>query len=95
MEILDTLGDFGQGILGTLGQGIDAFGTNISAQATANQAQAQALLARTQIAQEAALREQARKDKQAEVFRTVMYSLVAMGGISLLFFMAMQYQKSK
>lgn len=94
MEILDTLGDFGEGLLGTIGQGIGGLGTNLGAQATANQAQATALLAKAEIAKETALREQARKDKQAEVFRTVLYGLLAMGGVSLLFFMALQYQKA-
>jgi len=94
MEIFDTLGDFGEGLLGTLGQSVGSIATNFGAQATANQAQAQALLAKSEIARESALREQARKDKQAELLRTVMYGLLGMGAVTLLFTLAMQYKKA-
>jgi len=92
---LDTLGDIGEGILDTVGAGVGSVGTNLGAQATANQAQAEALLAKARIAEQVAAREQARKDKQAETFRTVIYSITAIGAVAVLFFMIQQYRKTQ
>ena len=91
---LEGLGEIGESILDTVATGAGSVGTNLGAQATANQAQAEALLAKARIAEQVAKREQDRKDKQAEVFQTVLYSVTALGAVAVLFLIIQQYRKT-
>jgi len=92
MSFLDQLADIGGAVLDTVSAGIGAQGTNITAQADVNTAQAQAIAANTAIKAEQARRAEERKDRQAEVFRVVIYSILGLSAIALIAYIAKKYR---